>query len=61
MGAGEIPGKAIHDANIVATLIEHGIVLLVTESPEDFAGYPGIRTMRLSEVEARLSAADGPR
>jgi predicted nucleic acid-binding protein len=61
VGAGEISGKSIHDAGIVATLIEHGIELLATENPEDFAGYPGIGTVRLSDVDARLSAADGPR
>jgi predicted nucleic acid-binding protein len=61
VGAGEISGKAVHDANIVATLIEHGIELLTTENPEDFAGYPGIKTVRLSEVEDQLSTADGPR
>jgi len=61
VGAGEISGKAIHDANIVATLIEHGIGLLATENPDDFARYPGIGTVRLSELEAQLSAADGPR
>ncbi len=60
VGAGDISGKGIHDANIVATLMEQGIELLVTENPEDFAGYPEIRLARLSEVEARLSAADGP-
>jgi predicted nucleic acid-binding protein len=45
VGAGEISGKAIHDANIVATLIEHGIELLTTENPEDFERYPGIGTV----------------
>jgi hypothetical protein len=35
--------------------------LLATENPEDFAAYPELGTVRLSEVEAQLSAADGPR
>jgi predicted nucleic acid-binding protein len=60
-GAGQISGKAIHDANIVATLMEQGIDLLATENPEDFSGYPEIGMVRLSEVEGRLSAADRPR
>lgn len=60
VGAGGIRGKAVHDANIVATLIEHGIEWLVTENPEDFAGYPGVGTVKLSEVEAQLRAAGGP-
>jgi predicted nucleic acid-binding protein len=61
VGARKIAGKAIHDANIVATLREQGIGLLATENPEDFSGYPEIVTVRLSEVENRLPAADGPR
>jgi predicted nucleic acid-binding protein len=60
VGAGEISGKAIHDANSVATLMEHGIGLLATENPENFALYLGIGMLRLSEVEAQLSAAEGP-
>jgi predicted nucleic acid-binding protein len=61
VGARDISGKAIHDANIVATLMEQGIELLATENPEDFAGYPGVETLRLSEVEKHLSSADKPR
>jgi predicted nucleic acid-binding protein len=61
VGAREHTGKAIHDANIVATLMEHGIDLLATENPEDFSGYPEIGMVRLSEVEKQLPPADRPR
>jgi predicted nucleic acid-binding protein len=57
-GARVISGKAMHDANIAATLMEQGIELLATENPEDFAGCPGMTSVRLSEVERRLSATD---
>jgi predicted nucleic acid-binding protein len=61
VAARELSGKAIHDANIVATLMEHGIGLLATENPEDFAGYPGIGMVGLSEVEKQLPSTDRPR
>jgi predicted nucleic acid-binding protein len=61
VAARELSGKAIHDANIVATLMEHGIALLATENPEDFAGYPGIVMAGLSEVEKQLPSIDRPR
>lgn len=60
VGAGKIAGKAVHDANIVATLMEQGIRLLATENPEDFAGYPQIETVRLSEVANQLPMAERP-
>lgn len=56
VSAGDIAGKAIHDANIVATIAEQGIRLLATENPEDFAGYPEIGMVRLSEVVNKLPA-----
>jgi hypothetical protein len=61
VAAGYISGKAIHDANIVATLMEQGIELLAMGNPEDFSGYPEIGIVRLSEVETQLSAANRPR
>ena len=51
--------KAIHDANIVATIMEQGIRLLATENPDDFAGYPEIVTVRLAEVEQQLPRRAG--
>ncbi|HSV94146.1 MAG TPA: type II toxin-antitoxin system VapC family toxin [Desulfobacterales bacterium] len=61
VGTGDIAGKATHDANIVATIVEQGIGVLATENPEDFAGYPEIGVVRLSEVANKLPATDGPR
>lgn len=60
VGAGQITGKAVHDANVVATIAEHGIGLLATENPDDFAGYPEIVTVRLAEVEQQLPPASRP-
>ena len=49
-------GKRIHDANIVATMLTHGIALLVTQNREDFEGFPGIRTGGATES---LRAVEG--
>lgn len=38
----ETRGKQIHDANIVATMLTHGITELLTNNPGDFARYSGV-------------------
>lgn len=40
-----VSGKRIHDANVVATMVSHGITVLVTENFVDFQGF--------NQVEAR--------
>lgn len=35
-------GKQIHDANIVATMLAHGITELLTNNPGDFGRYSGM-------------------
>jgi predicted nucleic acid-binding protein len=39
-------GKQIHDANIVATMLAHGIGQLLTHNTDDFTRYAGIVTVR---------------
>jgi predicted nucleic acid-binding protein len=38
----ETSGKQIHDANIVATMLVHGVTELLTNNPGDFTRYSGV-------------------
>ena len=40
----DLKGKRIHDANIVATMLVHGIRRLITENTDDFAVFDEIET-----------------
>ena len=46
-------GKRLHDANIVATMMTHGIRALVTQNPEDFAPFDKIALVDMVEVVGR--------
>ncbi|CAN5593356.1 hypothetical protein BH24ACT15_BH24ACT15_23850 [soil metagenome] len=35
-------GKQVHDANVVATILTHGIRTIVTENVEDFARFEDV-------------------
>ena len=43
-------GKQVHDANIVATMLEHGVTALVTDNPADFRRYAGIELWDLAAL-----------
>ena len=43
-------GKAIHDANIAATMLEHGVTRVVTANPQDLMRFEGIDVVPLSDV-----------
>lgn len=45
-----VTGKRIHDANVVATMLTHGVSRLITENPADFASFPEIDTVRLTDA-----------
>ena len=49
----DLRGKRIHDANIVATMMTHGIRALVTQNPEDFAPFDEITIVDMTEVVGR--------
>ena len=49
----DLRGKRIHDANIVATMMTHGIRALVTQNPEDFAPVDEIAIVDMTEVVSR--------
>lgn len=43
-------GKAIQDANIAATMLEHRVGRVVTANPQDLMRFEGIEVVPLSEV-----------
>ncbi len=49
----QVRGKAIHDANIVATMLTHGVKRLMTYNPDDFR--------RFREIEMERIRENGPR
>ncbi len=51
-----VTGKRIHDANVAATILTHGIAKLVTENVEDFARFEGIETLDTAAAMRVLSA-----
>lgn len=46
LAVGDTRGKQIHDANIVATMLAHGIRILLTENLSDFARWGHLIDMR---------------
>lgn len=46
----ELKGKRIHDANIVATMTEAGLTLLITDDSTDYQAFDSIRVLHPSEV-----------
>ena len=51
-----LEGKRIHDANIAATMLAHGLAILVTENPADFSGIPGVQTVGIAELLRSMEA-----
>lgn len=47
VGRYKLNGKRIHDANIVATMLEHGLTQLVTLNPKDFSSIKEIEVSGL--------------
>ena len=43
-------GKRLHDANIVATMSAHGIRVLVTQNPGDFAPFDEIDVVTVADI-----------
>jgi len=43
-------GKQLHDANVVATMQEHGLTRLVTGNPRDFRRFRGIDVLDLEDM-----------
>jgi predicted nucleic acid-binding protein len=41
----DLSGKRIHDANVVATMLENGLGRIVTHNPEDYQAFSGIEVL----------------
>jgi len=46
----DLSGKRIHDANVVATMLTHGIEKVVTENPKDFKKFAVIEMVSLKDA-----------
>lgn len=46
LGVGDTRGKQIHDANIVATMLSHGVRTLLTDNVADFARWGHVIDVR---------------
>ncbi len=57
--AHDLSGKRIHDANLAATMLEHGMSTLITQNPADFAPFSEIETLSAGDALAGLPFADG--
>lgn len=51
-------GTRIHDANVVATMLSHGISKIVTESRADFSVFSEVETIDLPEFHQIVSESD---
>jgi predicted nucleic acid-binding protein len=56
VGAAGLHGKRIHDANVAATMLTHGVATLVTENADDFTPFPEVGTMSISDALRALAA-----
>lgn len=55
-----VQGKRIHDANVAATMLTHGLATLITDNPEDFAGFGGIETLGTGDAFRAVTGAMPP-
>jgi predicted nucleic acid-binding protein len=54
----QLVGTHIHDANVVATLLAHGLSKLVTENPVDFSVFSEVETTDLLGFSAMVRQSD---
>ncbi len=54
VASGELSGKRIHDAGIAATMIAHGVALLITDNLRDFRVFPNLRALAPSQATYAL-------
>jgi len=45
-----LQGRRIHDANVAATRLVHGIPALVSDNPDDFAPFADVHTVAVDEA-----------
>ena len=54
----QLVGTRIHDANVVATLLTHGLAKLVTENPVDFSVFSEVETTDLLGITKLMTESD---
>jgi predicted nucleic acid-binding protein len=47
---GALAGTRIHDANVAATMLTHGLTKILTQNAPDFDGLPGITPLDFSDT-----------
>jgi len=52
-----VQGKRVHDANVAATMLTHGLATLITDNPEDFAGFAGIDILSTGDAFRAVTGA----
>ena len=55
-----LTGKRIHDANVAATALAHGVSTVVTDNEDDFSGLGGVQVLNVAEAMQAAAAAAGP-
>jgi predicted nucleic acid-binding protein len=58
---GALAGARIHDANVAATMLTHGLTKILTQNALDFDGLPGIVTLDLSDAAGTVSPTSATR
>ena len=51
-------GKRIHDANVAATMLVHGVKHLLTQNPRDFEGIPGVNILDITAIVGFLDSGE---
>jgi predicted nucleic acid-binding protein len=53
-GRHRLTGARIHDGNVAATMLAHGLSKLITDNQSDFTSFSGIQTANLPELHGLL-------
>ena len=56
LATNDVTGKRIHDANVAATMIAHGLRFLATENVGDFASFKDLEPFTITEAVGRLQS-----
>jgi predicted nucleic acid-binding protein len=56
VGQRQVAGRRIHDANVAATMLTHGVRILVTDNAPDFAAFSEVEAHTLADMVRLISA-----
>lgn len=54
-----LKGRRIHDANVLAIMLTHGLTLLVTDNPDDFRWCPDIQVVSAGDLKNHIMPGGG--